>query len=107
MRVALKVIEERMKRGKSAKSGEAYAIFSIRGIEDSSREDKLRDILEVTLSEDDNELEGTLEGATVVVDIYAQKPGFRGVGVECRGVIVRGASKEHVEAGDQLLSEPA
>lgn len=102
MRVTLQIIEQRVRRGTSARTKRDYAMHTIRGIEVTKRKVKLRDPIEVSLSDDDIDLEGQLEGQTISVDLMAVKAGQ--FGVEFKGAVVREAVQT---AGTEDLSETA
>ena len=56
-----------------------------------------KEIIEITLSDDDIADKGTLEGEIFCFDILGFKPGYRGHGVEFRGLIVREGAAQIVQ----------
>jgi hypothetical protein len=93
MRITALVIEQEVKKGTSAGSGKPYSLHLLRILEQSRPGRKvLRDPLDVTLTDDDNDLIGTLQGKVVAIDITGMKGGK--YGVECKGFVVRSVATE-------------
>lgn len=90
MRGTFRILKVKFREGVSAETQKPYAILSAKCTEEAQEgEPVFEDIVDVTFAKEDNVFAKHLEGTVVDIDLTSVKNGYRGVGFEFRGRIVR------------------